>query len=146
MMFQRDIAQIIAAMVAQEQGHISQTLSLESQNKSPPQKVTKLNPYHRPYVYHVLCADWLLKKEYERAYLETLNFRLPSLFWDPMWQASSLGLLGRNDEGNRYVEDLLKIIPNFPDRGRTLIKYWGKTDELFECIIDGLKKSGLEIK
>ncbi len=109
-------------------------------------KAIKLNPYHRPYIYHVLCADWIRKKEYERAYLETLNFRLPTLFWDPMWQASSLGLLGRTDEGNSYVEALLAIQPNFPDRGSTLIKHWVKTDELFECIIDGLKKSGLEIK
>ena len=37
MMFQRDTAQIIAAMIAQEQGYISQTLSLESQNKPPAQ-------------------------------------------------------------------------------------------------------------
>jgi adenylate cyclase len=33
--FQRETAQIIAAHIAQEQGHISQTLSLESQNKPP---------------------------------------------------------------------------------------------------------------
>jgi len=109
-------------------------------------KAIKLNPYHKPYVYHVLCADGLRKKEYEKAYMETLNFRLPSLIWDPLFQASTLGLLGRTDEGNRYVEDLLTILPNFPDRGRTLIKLWVKTDELSECIIDGLKKSGLEIK
>jgi len=109
-------------------------------------KAIKLNPYHKPYVYHVLCAEWLRKKEYEKAYLETLNFRLPSLIWDPLFQASTLGLLGRTEEGNSYVEALLTIKPNFPDRGRALIKLWVKTDELFECIIDGLKKSGLEIK
>jgi hypothetical protein len=63
-----------------------------------------------------------------------------------MWQATSLGLLGRTDEGNSYVEALLAIQPNFPDRGSTLIKHWVKTDELFECITNGLKKSGLEIK
>ena len=78
--------------------------------------------------------------------METLNFRLPSLIWDPLFQASTLGLLGRTEEGNSYVEDLLTILPNFPDRGRTLIKHWVKTDDLFEYIIDGLKKSGLEIK
>jgi len=109
-------------------------------------KAIKLNPYHRPYVYHTLCAEWLRKKEYERAYLETLNFGIPLVFWDPLFQASTLGHLGRTDEGSRFVEALLTIKPNFPDRGRTLIKHWVKTDELFECIIDGLKKSGLEIK
>ena len=109
-------------------------------------KAIKLNPYHKPYVYHVLCADWLRKKEYERAYLETLNFRLPTAFWDPLLQASTLGHLGRTDEGSRYVEALLTKKSDFPDRGRTLIKHWVKSDELFECMVDGLKKSGLEIQ
>jgi tetratricopeptide (TPR) repeat protein len=109
-------------------------------------KAIKLNPYHKPYVYHVLCADWLRKKEYEKAYLETLNFRFPAAFWDPLFQASTLGHLGRTDKGNQYVERLLTVRPDFPDRGRTLIKYWVKSDELEQCIIDGLKKSGLEIK
>ena len=108
-------------------------------------KAIKLNPYHKPYVYHVLCADWLRKKEYERAYLETLNFRLPAAIWDPLLQASTLGHLGRTDEGSRFVEALLMMKPDFPARGRTLIKRWVKTDELAECMIDGLKKLGLEI-
>jgi tetratricopeptide (TPR) repeat protein len=109
-------------------------------------KAIKLNPYHKPYVYHVLCADWLRKKEYEKAYLETLNFRFPSIFWDPLLQAVTLGHIGgRADEGSRYVEALLTIKPDFPARGRTLIKRWVKSDELAECMIDGLKKSGLGI-
>lgn len=109
-------------------------------------KAIKLNPYHKPYVYHVLCADWLRKKEYEKAYLETLNFRFPSLFWDPLLQASTLGHLGRTEEGSQYVKTLLTVKPKFSDRGRTLIKLWVKSEELAQCIIDGLKKSGLEIK
>jgi len=109
-------------------------------------KAIKLNPYHKPYVYQVLCVDWLRKKEYEKAYLESLNFRIPSVFWDPLLQSSTLGHLGRTEEGSRYVEALLTIKPDFPYRGRTLIKHWIKSDELAECIIDGLKESGLEIK
>ena len=97
-------------------------------------KAIKLNPYHKPYLCHVLCADGLRKKEYEGAYLETLNFRLPSAFWDPLLQASTLGLLGRTDEGSRFVEALLTIKPDFPARGRTLIKRWVKSDELAECV------------
>ena len=109
-------------------------------------KAIKLNPYHKPYVYHVLCVDWLRKREYENAYLETLNFRFPTAFWDPLLQASTLGHLGRTDKGNRYVEALLTVKHDFPECGRILIKRWVKSDELAECIIDGLKESGLEIK
>jgi hypothetical protein len=93
-----------------------------------------------------LCADWLRKREYERAYLETLNFRLPSAIWDPLLQASTLGHLGRTDDGSRFVEALMTIKSDFPARGHTLIKRWVKSDELAECMIEGLKKSGLEIK
>jgi len=127
-------------------GHILAPLGDWDEGTGLIKKAIKLNPYHKPYVYHTLCADWLRKKEYEKAYLETLNFRLPSALWGPLLQSSTLGHLGRTEEGNRYVEALLTIKPDFPDRGRTLIKLWVKSEELAQCIIDGLKKSGLEIK
>jgi tetratricopeptide (TPR) repeat protein len=127
-------------------GHVLALLGDWDEGTSLIKKAIKLNPYHKPYAYHVLCADWLRKKEYERAYLETLNFRFPSLFWEPLLQSSTRGHLGRTDEGSRYVEELLTIKPDFSDRGRTLIKKYVKSEELAHCIIDGLKKSGLEIK
>jgi hypothetical protein len=40
--FQREAAQVISAKIAQEQGYISQTLSLESQNKPPENMATYL--------------------------------------------------------------------------------------------------------
>ncbi len=127
-------------------GHVLALLGDWDEGTGLIKKAIKLNPYHKPYVYHVLCAYWLRKREYERAYLETLNFRFPTAFWDPLLQAVTLGHIGRADEGSRYAEALLTIMPDFSDRGRILIKHWVKTDELFECMIDGLKKSGLEIK
>jgi TolB-like protein len=127
-------------------GHVMAPLGDWDQGTGLIRKAIKLNPYHRPYVYHVLCADWLRKKEHEKAYLETLNFRFPAAFYDPLLQAVTLGQLGRTEEGRRYVEALLTIKPDFPDRGRLLIKHWVKSEGLEQCIIDGLKKSGLEIK
>ena len=127
-------------------GHVLALLGDWDEGTGLIKKAIKLNPYHKPYVYQVLCADWLRKKEYELAYLETLNFRLPSVFWDPLLQAATLGHIGRTDEGSPFVAALLTIKPDFPARGRTLIKRWVKSDELVECIIDGLKKSGLDIK
>jgi adenylate cyclase len=40
MAFQKDVAQIIAAKIAQDQGYITQTLSLQSQNKPPAEMQT----------------------------------------------------------------------------------------------------------
>ena len=110
------------------------------------QKAIKLNPYIRAYNYIILCWNWLRRKEYEKAHRETLNFRLPSLFWDPLTRAITLGYLGRIKEGNRNVEEVLKLKPDFPARGRLLIRHFIKSDELVELFIEGLKKSGLDLK
>ena len=90
-------------------GHVMAPLGNWDKGTELINKAIKLNPYHKPYVYHVLCCDWLLKKEYEKAYLETLNFRFPSAFWDPLLQATTLGHLKRRDEGSRFVEALRPI-------------------------------------
>jgi tetratricopeptide (TPR) repeat protein len=110
------------------------------------QKAKKLNPYIRAYNYYVLCWNWLRKKEYEKAYMETLKFRLPSVFWDPLLRAITLGHSGRIKEGNREVEKILKLKPDFPARGRILIQHLIKSDELVESHIEGLKKAGLDLK
>jgi len=109
-------------------------------------KATALNPYHRFYVHCALCADQLRKKDYENAYRKTLNLRAPTLFWDPIYKASTLGHLGRCKEGRRYAEAILRLKPDFLTRGRVLIQYWIKPDELVESIIEGLRKAGLELK
>jgi hypothetical protein len=110
-------------------------------------KSCKTKPvYPRPYNYYVLCWNWLRKKEYEKAYMETLKFRLPSVFWDPLLQAITLGHLGKIKEGNRNVEEVLKLKPEFPARGRLLFQHFIKSDELVESHIEGLKKCGFDLK
>jgi TolB-like protein len=127
-------------------GHVLALLGEWDHGSDLMRKAIKRNPYHRPYVYHVLCADSLRKKEYEKAYLETLNFRAPSIFWEPLFKAATLSYLGRIEEGNRFVEILLTLKPDFPARGRVLIKRWVKSEELVERIIKGMEKVGLDLK
>jgi TolB-like protein len=127
-------------------GHVLALLGDWDEGVGLIRKAIELNPYHRPYAYHVLCVDWLQKKEYEKAYLETLNFSVPSLFWDPLLRASALGHLEKSAQANQFVTSLLSLKPDFPDRGRRLIKFWTKPEPLIECIIQGLAKAGLDIR
>ncbi len=127
-------------------GHVLALLGDWDEGVDLIRKAIKLNPYHRPYAYHVLCVDWLRKKEYEKAYLETLNFSVPSLFWDPLLRASALGHLEKFAQANQFVTNLLSLKPDFPDRGRRLIKFWAKPETLVDCIIQGLGKAGLDIR
>ena len=103
------------------------------------------NPYYSLQAHEALCYDWFRREEYERAYQETLNFRRPSNFWEPLIRAALLGLLGRIDEGKVAVEQLLRLKPDFRDRGIILIKHFLKFDEILDPFLAGLNKVGLDI-
>jgi TolB-like protein len=109
-------------------------------------KAIENNPYYHVIVHYPLWVDWIRRGDYENAYVETLHFRTPLLFWDPLIKAATLGLLGRNQEGKKAVEDLLKLKPDFSTRGRMLIKHYIKFDDIIGRLIEGLKKVGLSIE
>jgi len=106
----------------------------------------KLNPYYNIIVHYALWVDWVRQEDYQQAYLETLNFRTPLLFWDPLMKAATLGQLGRYEEGELAVETLLKLKPDFPSRGRVLIGHYIKFEDIVERVIEGLRKVGLNVE
>lgn len=108
-------------------------------------KVVRRNPYHGDYARHALWANWSRQKDYEQAYQETMHFRSPQIFWEPLLKASTFGNLGRLEEGKNCVEDLLALQPNFPSRGRILIGRFVKFKSIAESTVNGLKKCGLEL-
>jgi TolB-like protein len=108
-------------------------------------KAIRFNPYYNVVVHYPLWVDCFRQKDYEQAYLETLNFRTPMLFWDPLMKAAELGMLKRLDEGRQIVDDLLKLKPDFQNSGRRLIQYYIKFDEIVERTLAGLQKCGLAV-
>jgi hypothetical protein len=68
------------------------------------------------------------------------------LFWDPLMKAAAFGLLGRYEEGRQAAKNLLTLKPDFPSRGRVLIKHYIKFEDIVERTIDGLSKVGLKIE
>jgi adenylate cyclase len=108
-------------------------------------KIIRLNPFYNPVVHYALWVNWIRQAEYEQAYLETLNYNTPSLFWEPLAKAATLGLLGRSEEGKRAAEELLRLKPDFPTRGRVLIGHYIKFAEVFDCVIEGLRSVGVDL-
>jgi adenylate cyclase len=108
-------------------------------------KAIEQNPYYNISVHYSLWVDWVRQEEYDRAYEETLHFRRPMLFWDPLMKAASLGLLGRTEEGVQAGKDLLERKPDFPTIGRVLIKHYIKFDDIVERVIDGLGSVGMVV-
>jgi adenylate cyclase len=101
------------------------------------------NPYCLPHVQHGLWADHLRRGEFEQAYVAALEYRDSTFFWRALMTASCLGHLGRASEAQTSVAELQRTKPDFPERGRTLIGYYIKSEELRKRIIEGLRKAGV---
>ena len=108
-------------------------------------KAMALNPYHKPVVHYALWLNCFRRKEYQQAHLETQRLKRPSVFWDPLAKAVTLGLLGRYKEGKHFVKNLLELKPDFSERGRILIGHYIKFDDIVERVIEGLHRVGLKI-
>ncbi len=109
-------------------------------------KAMQLNPYYRPWVRHTLCINWLRKGGYEKAYRESLHFRMPEFHWDFLLKASACGHLGKVEEGQACVEALLALKPDFAQRGRILIGRYIKFEDIADRIMEGLSKLGMNIE
>jgi Flp pilus assembly protein TadD len=108
-------------------------------------KTIQLNPYYRPWVHHALCLNQVRTGNYQEAYRETLNFKMPECHWDPLLKAAACGQLGRIEEGQAAVKTLLALKPDFARRGRILIGRYVKFEDIADRIIEGLKAAGLPV-
>ncbi len=110
------------------------------------ERAIRENPNYILVVHYALWVDCIRQQEYQQAYLETRNFKRPAVFWDPLGKAATCGLLGSLEEGRRAAQTLLELKPDFPARGRVLIKRYIKFDDIVERVIDGLRKVGVEVQ
>lgn len=126
-------------------GHMLTLLGDWNRGPALIRKTIIANPYYSSIVHYSLCLDWIQQKEYQQAFLESMNFRTPSLFWDPLMRAAAAGLLGNTKEGRYAVDALLKLKPDFAKRGRALVRHYIKFDDIYYRVLKGLRRVGLSI-
>ena len=126
-------------------GYLMTLMGQWAQGTALIRSVIRLNPYYGTYVHYALWVDWLRQGKRKEAYLETLHLNQPSLYWDNLARAASLGLLGRIQEGEQAAAKLLTIKPDFCERGRQLIGHFIKFDDIVDRVIDGLDCAGITV-
>ena len=109
-------------------------------------EVIRLNPLYDSVVHYALWLDCIHREDYDQAYLETLKFRRPALFWSPLARAATLGLMGQSEEGQRTAIKLRELKPDFEDRGEHLIRNYIKFDDIVARMIAGLEAVGVTLK
>lgn len=108
-------------------------------------KAISRNPYYHNYVHYGLWLNLFRTKAYDAAYLETMNFPVAGNFWEPLTRSATLGQLGRIQEGKGCAKELLTLKPDFQIKGRKLIKYYIKFEDIVERVIYGLRKTGVNV-
>ena len=105
----------------------------------------RLNPHH-PGWYHVVPFFYhYYQGEYETALLAAKAFNMPDFFWDSLIRTAVLGMLGRHTKAKKAGSELLKLVPDFESRGRSLIQRMVYLEEHTEMLLKGLYKAGVKV-
>ncbi len=104
-----------------------------------------LNPQHPSWYHLVPFMDCGRRGEWEEALVEARSFLGPGLMWGPLARAAALGHVGRTEEAERHVQDLLAVQPEFRDKGREMISRLLYADDNVDLVLDGLRRAGLEV-
>jgi adenylate cyclase len=103
------------------------------------------NPFYRRFLRYALWLDHFREGHYEEALAEAQALDGIGYFWSPLSRAATLGLLGRVDESENAVREILDLKPDFADRGHVLIGHCVKFPEIRERLIEGLAVGGLSV-
>ncbi len=104
----------------------------------------QLNPNCPGYFYFARCCNGYRQGRYEDVLAGAVRVNMPNYYHVPALCAAALGQLGRREEAQQAVHDLLALRPDFAVAARREYAKWYNA-ELIEQIIDGLRKAGLEI-
>jgi tetratricopeptide (TPR) repeat protein len=104
----------------------------------------KLNPYYPSWFQIAMWANAYRQGKYEEALEANARVNLPGYFHAQGARAATLGKLGRKEEAQKAVQDLLALRPDFAAVARQEYAKWYDPEHV-EQLIDGLRKAGLEI-
>jgi adenylate cyclase len=82
--------------------------------------------------------------EYEAALTRAYLASIPGYYQTHVNFAMIYGQLGRTEEAKAEIDELLKLMPDFPRNARSLLPWMG-SGKFLDSVIDGLRKAGLDI-
>jgi tetratricopeptide (TPR) repeat protein len=103
----------------------------------------ELNPYYPGWFHFLPWLHAFSEQDFERALAAAYQFNMPTLFWDPLVRAATVGKLGRDEEAATAVQDLLELQPDFAARPDFYVGCFVHSDQARADVLDGLRTGGL---
>jgi len=104
----------------------------------------KLNPNYPGWFQIAIWANAYRQGKYEEALQALTRMNLHGYFHAQAARAATLGKLGRREEAQKALQDLLALRPDFAAVARQEYAKWYDAEQI-EQLIDGLRKAGMEI-
>jgi TolB-like protein len=103
------------------------------------------NPYYYWIANAGLCLYYIRKENFQEALYWAKIIKKPKMLWDPILRLASLGWLGRKEEAQPVIIELLDLSPGFKDRAEDIIDTFLIDKELKSMIIKGIEMAGVEL-
>ncbi len=110
------------------------------------QKAKRLNPHYPSWVHLSAFLPAYLQGNYEKALMEAKRLNVPGVYIDPLVRAAAAGQLGKKEEGDTAVAQLLALNPDFPAQGRELMRRFFFSEKNVTALAEGLAQAGLNIR
>jgi tetratricopeptide (TPR) repeat protein len=107
-------------------------------------RAKQLNPHHPGYYWFADFYNSYRQGDYRGALSSALKINLPGHYGTHAVLAAAYGQLGERNAGEKALQDLLKLRPDFASTVRAHMENWW-APEYVEQFIDGLRKAGLEV-
>ena len=102
------------------------------------EKVKALNPAYPNWGNAVYAFYHYFNRDYEAAFSHALRIAPATTIWNPLFRALSSAMLGNKEQTEQGMHDLLKIYPNFREKGRQILASFLSAPGYYEQLCEGL--------
>ena len=106
------------------------------------EKIVEMNPACPGWCHATLSLYHYMRKEYSEALVEAKKVNMPYTLWDPLIRLITSIALDRKSEASEAAADLLKIYPEFEEKGAEILSRNIPNKIYISLLSEGLAKYG----
>ena len=107
------------------------------------EKAMALHPRFNTLYYIIFALHAVVEGRDEQALAYAVRVKKPNLFWDPLFRAAILGLLGRTAEAKDAVVELERLYPDIRASLNDEFAKWPMNEHALTRLAEGLGRTGL---